>query len=263
MNRLSATLCGSVLALPLLAAAAQAAPVAVPDSVTITENWAPSGPGWVAQADGSGDRVYPTGYKGNPNDNYLFVSNEKSATVNVPTETSKLPPADVTPARLWTVSSAAKANANMISTNYTLSMVVTDNVSNATKTATFYGKLTGTFYHGYSSFTNTFLSGPNGSPLPSVSQNVVLNVGNNQTETVTVKLDQFTSPNSNQASTNTGSIGAHLSANLGTGGGGGPGPGPVANGTPEPSTVVLSYLGLSGLGMASWRRWRAGKAARG
>lgn len=257
MKRLSVTLCGSVLALPLLAAAALAAPVAVPDSVTITENWAPSGPGWVAQADGSGDRVYATGYTGNLNDNYLFVTNEKSATVNVPTETSKLPPADVTPARLLTVSSASKANANTISTNYTLSLVVTDNVTNATAAATFYGKLTGTFYHGYSSFLNTFLSGANGSAVPSVSQNIVLNLGNNQTETIAVKLDQFTSPNSNQGSSNTGSIGAHISANLGTGTGGGPGP----NGTPEPSTMVLSFLGLSGLGMASWRRWRARKAA--
>jgi hypothetical protein len=257
MNRLSATLFGSVLALPLLAAAAQAGPVAVPDSVTITENWAPSGPGWVAQADGSGDRVYPTGYKGNQNDNYLFVTNEKSATVNVPTETSKLPPADVTPARLWTVSSASKANANAIATNYTLSMVVTDNATNATKTLTFYGKLTGTFYHGYSSFTNTFLSGPNGTAVSSVTGQAVLSLGNKQNETITVKLDQFTSPNSNQVSTNTGSIGAHISANLGNGTGGGPGP----SGSPEPSTMVLSFLGLSGLGMASWRRWRARKAA--
>jgi hypothetical protein len=75
-----------------------------------------------------------------------------------------------------------------------------------------------------------------------------------------VTLDPFAHPTT--GSTNNGSIGAEVTAKAVGGGGSGPssggGGGPSS---PEPSGLVLSLLGLSGLGAASWRRWRARAAA--
>jgi hypothetical protein len=254
MKRLSLTLIGSLGVLLLASAGARATPT----TLFITENWAPGAP-----------RLFATGFSSG-NDHYISFSNESAVTVELPVN-GALPPAAILASNLKTVSSGADlAHADHVNSDYTLSMVVTDNASNATGTLTFKGHLMATFWKNYAAGGNFYYDASN-NHVQSVTQSLVLN-GN----TIFVTLNAFTSF-SNPNSQNNGSIGGVMYAQTGTGGGGpgptgggpgptggGPGPnggGPGPNGSPEPSTLVMSFLGLSGLGLASWRKWRAGKPA--
>ena len=70
-----------------------------------------------------------------------------------------------------------------------------------------------------------------------------------------VSLGSFAPPGPPTAS-NAGSISAHVGVDeVPDPPPPGP-PGPTGN-APEPSTLLLSCLGLSGLAMAGWRKWRA------
>jgi hypothetical protein len=118
-------------------------------------------------------------------------------------------------------------------------------------TLLFTGHLNATFYnylggdgkqHTYFNATNTYTS--------PITQTTTLD-GN----TITVALDPFAHPTT--GSTNNGSIGAEITATVSSGGGGPP----PSQGSPEPSSLVLSFLGLSGLGAASWRKWRQCRGA--
>jgi len=76
--------------------------------------------------------------------------------------------------------------------------------------------------------------------------------------TYTVNLGSYAPPGPPAAS-NAGSISAHVAVNeIVTGGGGGGG---GTGQAPEPSTLLLSCLGLSGMGLAGWRKWRQRLAA--
>src|SRR5262249_59978543 len=90
------------------------------------------------------------------------------------------------------------------------------------------------------------------------------------TQTVTLGNDTYTvtmsgsSPPGPPGSANPGSISAHVDVAAGPnggGGGGGGGGGPPVNPAPEPSTLALSGLGLSCLGIASWRKRRRNRVA--
>ncbi len=119
---------------------------------------------------------------------------------------------------------------------YTLTLTLTDTASGATGTATFNGKLGGTFAKDSANITNTFSS-------PTTQ---TLFLGNNS---YTVTIGPY-SPPGPPDSTNFGSIAAHVDVStLGT-----------TSSAPEPSALLLGLFGLSGAGAASWRKRRAAAA---
>jgi hypothetical protein len=128
---------------------------------------------------------------------------------------------------------------------YALSMFLKDNASGQSTTLVFHGVFKGIISATSANVTTTFTA-----PL---------------TETVklganfyTVNLGNYAPPGPPDAS-NAGSISAHVAVNEFTPppptGGGGTGQ------APEPSTLLLSCLGLSGMGLAGWRKWRQRFAA--
>jgi hypothetical protein len=127
---------------------------------------------------------------------------------------------------------------------YSIALKLTDTASGASAVLTFTGKLSGTFSGSNSNVSNAFTG--------KISDTVVLG-----TNVYTVGLTGYTPPGPPTAS-NSGSISAHVSvqAQSGTGSGGGNG------NTPEPSSLVLSFLGLTFAGAASWHKRRRSLAAR-
>jgi hypothetical protein len=128
-----------------------------------------------------------------------------------------------------------------------LTLTLTDDESSTTQTHHFTGEFNGTIagggllpnghtVKGSANVTNTVFS-----PLWSVT------LGGN---TFQVNLGAYTPPGPPSAF-NAGSIGAHVTASETVGGGGG------GNNMPEPSAMVLSCLGLAGLGLGRWWRRRA------
>src|SRR5262249_2275459 len=118
------------------------------------------------------------------------------------------------------------------------SLFLEDNASKQSTTLKFKGVFNGTISATSANVTTTFLA-----PL---TQTVTL--GGN---TFTVNLGGYVPPGPPDAS-NAGSISAHVAVNEisppGTTGGTGQ--------SPEPSTLLLSCLGLGGLGLAGRRKWR-------
>jgi hypothetical protein len=248
MKRLSMALLGSALALLAAGPAAHADPVSVtgPPTITVTENWEPN----VFKVFAAGADPTKT-----PNDHYISFSDEKAHQIDVPTPAAPpwLGPNQVLATNLNAVTSATFAHPDKVNTNYTLALTLTGG-KGPTDTAQllFTGRLSATFYdyqgtdgkqHVYFNAQNTYTS--------PVTQTARLD-GN----TISVTLDPFAHPTT--GSTNNGSIGAEVTAKTIGGAGGGPGVSPAS---PEPSGLVLSFLGLSGVGAASWRRWRARAAA--
>jgi hypothetical protein len=142
---------------------------------------------------------------------------------------------------LRTFSSASPGTpATFTNQGYGLILALTDTASGASGTLTFAGQLNGTLSASYSILANKFTA-------PTVKS---LTLGGN---TYTVTLDGYTAPPPPGAA-NAGSIGATLTVAAGSKGGGGGG-----GSAPEPSTAVLTCLGLAGLGVAG--RWRAHRLA--
>jgi hypothetical protein len=124
---------------------------------------------------------------------------------------------------------------------YSLTLRLTDDASGETGSLTFDGVFNGTLSKGSSNIGTSFTNATTGK----------LVLGGNE---YTVTIGDY-SPPGPPGINNAGSIGATVSvATLTTEPP--PDPGPV-NDTPEPSTVLLSCLGLSFLGVASW--WKYGK----
>jgi hypothetical protein len=149
---------------------------------------------------------------------------------------------DIVATNIRAFSSALRNQPDTFSNSpYTLSLFLKDNASGQSTTLSFKGVFNGIISATSSNVTTTFIG--------QLAQTVKL--GSN---TYTVNLGNYAPPGPPDAS-NAGSISAHVAVNEITPpstGGGGPGPAQA----PEPSTLVLSCLGLSGLGMAGWRRWR-------
>jgi PEP-CTERM motif-containing protein len=114
--------------------------------------------------------------------------------------------------------------------NYSLALKLTDQASGQFTTLTFSGNLTGTITPNSSNIANVFTG--------TLTQTVDLG-----TNVYTVTIGPYTPPG--PAGSNPGSIGAHVDVQ--------PNSGHEPNNTPEPSTMLLSCLGLAGLG---WRTWR-------
>ncbi len=124
--------------------------------------------------------------------------------------------------------------------HWSVGLQLTDTASGASTTMTFTGQLGGTFSATNANVTNTFTgqtsytwTAPNG-------------------DTYKVSLVGYTPPGPPTAS-NAGSIAAYVQV---TPAGGDNGGGGSPSSTPEPSTLVLSCLGLGFAGLASWRKRR-------
>jgi hypothetical protein len=162
---------------------------------------------------------------------------------------------DIVATNLRVFSSATPSAPDTFSNNgaYVLSLTLTDSTSANSGTLTFAGKLSGTFSTSNANITNLFSS--------PTEQKITL--GNNVYD---VTIGPYSPPGPPSA-TNAGSIAAHVDVSPvgGGGGGGGGGPPPVGGGggggggggisdVPEPSSILLSCLGLTFVGGAAGRK---------
>jgi hypothetical protein len=140
---------------------------------------------------------------------------------------------DVVVTNIRAFSSAPRTNPDHITHGaYTFTLVLTDNASHASATMHFSGVFSGSFSASSANVVNSF-TGP-------ISETATL--GGN---TYVVTIGNYAPPGPPTAS-NAGSIAAHMAVNeiVRTGN------------APEPSTLMLSWMGLFGIGAASWRRLR-------
>jgi hypothetical protein len=152
---------------------------------------------------------------------------------------------DVVATNLRTFSSATRSSPDhFTNAKYSLTLFLQDDNSGQHTTLTFTGVFNGTLTASNSNITTVF--GPNS------SQSVVLGG-----HTYNVALGSYAPPGPPSA-VNAGSITAHVGVDeppdSGGGGGGGGGGGTPPSGTPEPSTLLLSCLGLSCLAARAWRK---------
>jgi hypothetical protein len=147
---------------------------------------------------------------------------------------------DVVVTNIRAFSSAARNHPDTFThANFSFSLVLTDLASHQSATTTFSG-----FFSGSISQTSSNVLATYTAPL---SRTFTLGG-----HVYTVNLGNYSPPGPPDAS-NAGSISAHVAVDEFTPPGGGPGP---TGNAPEPSTLLLSALGLSSLGMAGWRKWR-------
>ncbi len=120
-------------------------------------------------------------------------------------------------------------------------LTLTDTASGASTNMAFSGQLGGFFSAGNANVTNQFTG--------TTSYNWTAPSGN----VYTVTVGNFTPPGPPTA-TNAGSISVHVAVTSGEG--------HIGGGAPEPSTLLLSCLGLGFASAASWRkrRWAAKRA---
>jgi hypothetical protein len=171
-----------------------------------------------------------------------FVSSDSgSGSVSFTNEPTKnaTNSSDVVVTNLRDSSTASATNPDTLTTSgaWKVSLTLTDTASGQSDTMTFTGKLGGTFSATNSNITNTFTG--------QTSYTWTASNGNQYT----VTLSGYTPPGPPTAS-NAGSISAHVTVVPGNGGGGG------ISSTPEPSTLMLSCLGLGFAGLTSWRKRR-------
>jgi len=150
---------------------------------------------------------------------------------------------DIVATSLWTFSSASASTPDTFTNQaFSLTLALTDDNSSQTTNLTFNGVFNGT--------------------LSASSANISQSWTGSDTQTVTLGNDTYTvsmngySPPGPPGSANPGSISAHVDVQAGPTGGGGGGGGGGVNPAPEPSTLALSGLGLSCLGLAFWRKRR-------
>ncbi|MFO0930462.1 MAG: PEP-CTERM sorting domain-containing protein [Gemmataceae bacterium] len=140
--------------------------------------------------------------------------------------------------RVFSSTTAAAPDALVSNGAYSLAMTLTmtEGLTTYTQTLNFAGKLTGKFSAENANVANLFTS-----PGP-----VTVTLGSYN---FTVSLIAYTPPGPPDQS-NAGSISAHVSVSSLT-----------PAGVPEPSTMLLSGLGLSFLGGAAWRKRRQARTA--
>jgi hypothetical protein len=151
---------------------------------------------------------------------------------------------DVVVTNIRSFSSASRTLPDVFNhANFSFTLTLEDDLSKQTATLKFGG-----FFRGKISVNSANVQVTYTGPL---TQKVVLGG-----HAYTVDLGNFAPPGPPAAS-NAGSISAHVGVDetTSTGGGGG------SHQAPEPSTLVLSALGLSSLGLAGWRRLRPKRLA--
>jgi hypothetical protein len=236
MERLSVTVVGTTLAL-VLAATAQAAPV----QISWTDHWAALTP-----------KLYAEGFNGGTS-HYVSFSTPLAMTSQSPAGQA----VTVLAANLTTVSSApSSTRPDRISADYTLSLMVTDETSNAWKVLLFHGQLNGTFWRWGSSLSarflpvnpQTFFLGRNFYAVAFGSLVKVRGTTNQYT------LDAYLAAVQAGQTAHAAAAASPLTASPlddGT-----PVGAPAPQGAPEPCTLLLAGLGAAGLaGPALWQ-WR-------
>jgi hypothetical protein len=145
---------------------------------------------------------------------------------------------DVVVTNLRTSSTASLSAPDSLTSSgaYSISMMLKDTASGQSTTLMFTGKLGGSFSSLNANVTNMFTG----------KSTDTVNLGGN---TYTVSMTGYTPPGPPTAN-NAGSISAHVTVAPTNGTGHG------AGGAPEPSSLVLSCLGLTLAGAASWRKRR-------
>jgi hypothetical protein len=146
---------------------------------------------------------------------------------------------DIVATNIRTSSTAPVGHPNhFLDAAYSLTLRLTDDASNESGTLTFNGLFNGTLSSGSANIRTRFTGSTTGA----------LVLGNNE---YVVTFGDY-SPPGPPGINNAGSIGATVEVRSLTPDPE-PGPGPVDS--PEPSAVLLSCLGLSVLGAASWRKY--------
>jgi hypothetical protein len=193
--------------------------------------------GTAARAD-----LVPWSYNWSPKDPAVFADSPGTGKITFTNEPSgnAVGTSDIVATNLKTFSTADPATPDTFTNKgYTLFLTLTDKPSGQSTTFTFNGVFNGTISSASSNITNTFTNG-----------NIHTAVLGGNTYTVTI--GQFTPPPPPGAS-NSGSISATAIVSVRNG--------PPNHGTPEPSSLVLAGLGLTGLGFVSWRKRRHGGQA--
>ncbi len=144
---------------------------------------------------------------------------------------------DIVATNLRTFSDAPNTNPNVFTdAGYRLTLRLTDDTSGESGTLNFDGTVSGTLSRNRANISNSFVGPTTGE----------LTLGGN---VYSVTIGPY-SPPGPPGIQNAGSIAATVTVR------------PVddddTTNTPEPSAMLLSCLGLSVLGMASWRKWRRG-----
>ena len=182
-------------------------------------------------------------YNFTPSQSFV-ASNTGSGTVSFTNEPTKSATntSDVVVTNLRVSSTASTTSPDSLTTGgaWKTPLVLTDSASGQSSTMMFTGKLSGTWSASNSNLMNTFTG----------KTSYTVTLGGN---TYTVSLVGYTPPGPPTAS-NAGSIAAFVQVTPANGGG-------HQAGTPEPSTLVLSCLGLGFAGLASWRKRRRSLAA--
>jgi hypothetical protein len=149
---------------------------------------------------------------------------------------------DVVVTNIRAFSSATRNNPDVLThAAFSFKLVLRDEKSNQTAVLSFGG-----FFDGTISATSANVKATFTAPL---FQTVKLGG-----HTFTINLGNFAPPGPPAAS-NAGSISANVAVDQTTSGGG-TGGGTGGGHAPEPSTLLLSCLGLSSLGLGGWRKWR-------
>jgi hypothetical protein len=161
-------------------------------------------------------------------------------------------PSDIVATNLRTFSSAAVTTPDSINQgNYSLALTLTDGATGRTGSMTFTGYLSGTFSTSSSNLKNFFTGDTTQS----------MNLGNHK---YTVTIGPYAPPGPPGAA-NAGSISAFVDVVRippdDPGDDGDDDDPPPPNETPEPGTLLLTCLGVSCLGAASWRKRRGQKVA--
>jgi hypothetical protein len=128
------------------------------------------------------------------------------------------------------------------SSGFSLTVKITDGANSGT--VQFTGQLNGTITNGTpNNLSATYLS----------ATTQPLTLGN---DSFVVKMTGFVPPNSFGAANKPGGFGFEIDATAGNNGGTKPPP----NDTPEPSTMLLSVLGLAGAGLGAWKKRQQARA---
>jgi len=162
----------------------------------------------------------------------------------------------------------AKGNSDIVATNLRVFSAAAADAPDTIAAGGYGLKLTmSTIQSGHTYTANLLFNGTLSGDFSKESANIVNEFGTNSTQVVTLGSTTFTvslydnkgrplyTPPGPPDQANAGSIAAHVTLSVGDSGG----PPPV----PEPSTMLLSALGLSFLGGAAWRKRKARLVARG